>query len=235
MTIKRVRSISIEELMKRDEEQNRLVAEEPSEKKEKKRLEGDELRAEKRNNKYYLPVLHINDAAMWPAKPKSERKHFTPEVAVDTCTNRCCGVDGLAAACCKLDPDDIEHVLGPLDDEYIEKLLKWFQKKGINYKRKDIVIDYEEGVLIGRKFFNGHRVFEDPKSYPFFRMQVDGPRFSCKFLDPNRSFCVIYEQRPDMCRNYLCNYVKSNFFTKTKEKPNTWVMINKPDNEKDEE
>jgi Fe-S-cluster containining protein len=235
MTIKRVGSISIEELIKRDEEAGRASADSFKYDSTKKRLEGDELRAEKKNSKYYLPVLHINDATMWPPKPKAERKHLTSDVAKDVCTNRCCGVDGLTAACCKLDPDDIEHVLGPLSEEYIEKLIKWFQKKGINFKRKDIVVDFEEGVLIGRKFFNGHSVFEDRKSYPFFRFQVDGPRFSCKFLDPNRGFCTIYDMRPDMCKNYYCNYIKSNFFIKSKEKPNTWTMVNKIDNENDEE
>lgn len=233
MTVKRIGSISIEELIKKNEAEDAAIAKALI--KSDKRLEGSELKEAKKENKFYLPVLNINKPEFWEPLPASERKHFTDSVAKETCLSRCSGVDGLKAGCCKLDPNDLEHVLGPLPEEYIQKLIKWFQKKGINFKRQDLVIDFEEGQIIGRNFFNGHPVFEEPKTYPIFRFDVDGPRFSCKFLNNQSGMCSIYEMRPDMCRNYLCNYVKSNFLTKSKKNPNVWVMLNKPNNEKDEE
>lgn len=195
---------------------------------------GDELKAIKRENKFYLPVLSINDSSMWPPAKKSARKPFTDAVAKDVCLSNCCGVPGVKSSCCKMDPDDLEHVLGPLTDEYITSLIKYFRKKGIYYTRHDVAIDYEEGKLIGEKFFSGSKVskvFEDPKSYPIFRFQVDGPRFSCKFLNNHSGMCTIYEARPDMCRNYYCQYVKNNFMLKTKDHPNTYTMTTSPPND----
>ena len=67
-------------------------------------------------------------------------------------------------------------------------------------------------------------------------MQIEGPHFSCKFLNNMNGMCNIYEQRPDMCRDYLCGHVKSNFLVKTKDKPNTWRKIDvRPGEPEDEE
>lgn len=178
-----------------------------------------------RRNRFYLPVLHINKATEWESKPLSERKHFTPEVAKQTCVGSCCGHEGLKAGCCQLDPDDLEHVLGPVDEEWIKKAIKWFRGKGINVTRHDLVIDYEEGKLIGRTFFNDHDIFKQPDSYPILRIQANGIRFACKFLNVENGMCTIYEQRPKMCRDYLCEYVKSNFLIKTPDHPNTYQKV----------
>lgn len=185
----------------------------------------EELRALRKENKFYLPVLKINHMDMWPPKPRSEREHFTDSVAKETCLSKCCGVPGLKSACCRMDPEDLEHVLGPLDEAWIGKIIKWFKKKGMTLTRHDVVIDHEEGQIIGRNLFNAHPIFEDPKSYPILRFQVDGPRFACKFLNNQTGMCNIYEARPDMCRTYLCGYVKSNFLVKTKENDNKWLMV----------
>lgn len=186
-----------------------------------------------KRDKYYLPVLYINDPTQWESKPSSERQHFTSEVAKATCLGNCCGVEGLAAGCCQLDPDDLEHVLGPVDEEWIKSTIKWFKKKGINVTRHDIVVDYEEGKLLGQTFFNDHAVFKSPDSYPFLRIQASGMRFACKFLNVHTGMCTIYEQRPNMCRDYLCQYIKKSFFVKTKEHPNTWAKIDQREKDKE--
>ena len=217
-TTKTVRTITLDELIRLDE-QRAGQQEKPQQEETNK-----DLHEAKRENRFYLPVLHINHTEMWPSKPRSERRHFTDEVAKETCLSKCCGVEGLKSACCRMDPDDLEHVLGPLDEKWISKIIKWFKSRRINATRQDVVIDFEEGILIGRRFFNGHRVFEDPKSYPIMRFQVDGSHFACKFLNNATGMCNIYEQRPDMCRNYLCSYVKANFLVRTKDHPNQWKM-----------
>ena len=229
MQIKQIGSISVEELLKKNEKEDEKCI--SSINLQKKELTKEELKEVKKENRFYLPVLRINQLEQWPPIPKSQRKHFTAETARKTCLSNCCDVPGLKSACCRMDPDDLEHVLGPLDEKWIKHILKWFKNKGIDYRRQDIVIDFEEGKILGQTFFNGHRVFEDPKSYPILRFQVDGSHFSCKFLNNSTGMCGIYLERPNMCKNYLCNYVKSNFLVKTKEKPNTWVCLNTPKEE----
>jgi Fe-S-cluster containining protein len=177
-------------------------------------------------DRFHLPVLHINDPTQWPSQPLENRIRFTDEVAYNTCLGNCCGVEGLKAGCCQMDPDDMEHVLGPLDEDWIKEIVAWLRVKGIAASRADVVIDFEEGRVIGEKFFNGERkaVFMSEDSYPILRFQVQGPRFACKFLNPVSGKCNIYEKRPDMCRGYLCQYIKANFLIRTDSKnhPNTY-------------
>lgn len=180
---------------------------------------------QKKKDRFYLPVLYINDPTQWESKPLSERKHFTDDIAKDTCLGNCCNVEGLSAGCCQLDPDDMEHVLGPVDEEWIKATIKWFKKKDINVTRHDLVIDYEEGRLTGQRFFNDHEVFKRKDTYPILRIQASGIRFACKFLNVQTGKCTIYQQRPEMCRNYYCSYIKSNFLVKTQNHPNTYKKI----------
>lgn len=217
------KTISLNELLEMDKE-NESISSIP-EKEKKKRPNTEELQQAKKDNKFYLPVLSLNDNLMWPSKPMNERRHFTDEVAKETCLSNCCGVPGLWSACCRLDPDDIEHVLGPVTEDWIKAILRHFRKKGYNWNRSDIVIDYEEGKLIGDKFFNGHPIFQKKTSYPMMRIQSIGPRFGCKFLNPDNGMCGIYQHRPDMCRGYYCQYVKTNFLVRTKDRPNTYHRV----------
>lgn len=200
MEIKNKRILTIEE------------TEQLLEKKEEKAfVEGIKPVEKKKEDKYYLPVLFINDATQWEKKPLLERTYFSNEVAQNVCLGNCCGVKGLKGACCLLDPEDPEHVLGPVDESWIKETLKYFKQKKIPFKRKDVVIDFEEGKIIGDKFFNGHNVFKSPESYPILRIQVFGPRFACKFLNLETMMCNIYSVRPSMCRTYYCQYIKANY------------------------
>lgn len=176
----------------------------------------NKTRTPQNGDKFHLPVLHINDPTQWPSQPLENRMRFTDEIATGTCLGNCCGVEGLKAGCCLMDPDDMEHVLGPVDEKWIKDIVRWLNLKGIAATRSDVVIDFEEGKIIGEKFFNGERkaVFMSQESYPILRFQVHGPRFACKFLNPNSGKCSIYEKRPNMCRGYLCQYVKANFLVK---------------------
>lgn len=190
----------------------------------------DDLNTEDKtpNDRYYLPVLNINHTKEWEPKPLSERKHFTDEIALETCLGNCCGVSGLKAGCCLMDTQDLEHVLGPVDENCIKKIVKYFRKKGLNYSRQDIVIDYEEGRIIGENLFKdapNARIFQEKGAYPIMRFQVLGPRYACKFLNPQTFKCQIYEARPVMCSSYYCNYITTNFLVKTKVHPNRWRKL----------
>jgi hypothetical protein len=176
-------------------------------------------------NKYHLPVLNINKADYWPSLPLKERRHFTDQVAMETCLGNCCGYEGLKAACCQLDMDDLEHVLGNLSEEDIERLLKHLRKATPGIKREDVVIEKEEGMMIGRKFFNDHPVFNDDKSYPMLRLQIFGNRFVCKFLSTKTWMCTVYGSRPEMCSGYYCKYIKRNFLIRTGGIVNAWEKV----------
>ncbi len=188
-------------------------------------IEKDNVEKEVSNNRFYLPVLHLNDSSSWPSKKNSERKHWTDEKAFETCVGNCCNVEGLKAACCQLDPDDLEHVLGPITEDDIKLIVQKLSKNGSTVKRSDVAIDYEEGKILGEKFFGNHKVFQDKKSYPMLRLQVNGPRFSCKFLSSETGKCGIYSHRPKMCKSYLCQFVQSNFLIRTKNNPNTFKKL----------
>lgn len=179
-------------------------------------------------DRFYLPVLNLNHIPEWDSKPNEERKHFTDEVALNTCLGNCCGVEGLKGGCCHLDPIDLEHVLGPLDEDWIRDIIKWFKHKGISCNRSDIVIDYEEGKYLGQTLFKdapNNQIFQEKQSYPFLRFQVLGPRYVCKFMNPQTYKCQIYEVRPNMCRTYYCQYILTNFLVKTKNHPNRWQKV----------
>lgn len=228
MDIKRIGNVSLEEILSKIEKES-IELKQLKEEKSEKNVSKEELKAAKKENRFYLPILNLNHPEMWPPKPKSERRHFTDKVAMETCLSNCCGVPGLKSACCRMDPEDLEHVLGPVEEKWIKKILKWFRNKGFELKRQDIVIDFEEGKLIGAHLFNGHRVFDDPKSYPILRFQVDGNKYCCKFLSPATGLCTINSEKSEMCRGYLCSYVKSNFLIRTKNHPNQYIAINLPE------
>jgi hypothetical protein len=200
-----------------DEEEEEAGQKSPDEseshEKRKQASEGKPLPA----HRVYLPILNIGNPEAWPSQPSENRKHLTPEVAFSTCLGNCCGVENLKDGCCQLDPTDLEQVLGSVTERWISSTLHWFRKNGIKMTREDIVIDMEEGQVIGEKFFSGHPAFKSKKSYPMLRFQVFGSRYACKFLNPKTGMCTIYDRRPDMCRDYYCQYIKANFLVKTKE------------------
>jgi Fe-S-cluster containining protein len=187
--------------------------------------ENIEIPKKKVLSKFHLPVLNINKKDYWESQSVKDRKHFTNEVAAKTCLGNCCGYEGLSAGCCQLDLEDLEHVLGSVDEEDIKKLLSHLKKTQPGIKREDIVIDKEEGILLGRQFFNDHPVFQHEDSYPMLRLQVFGSRFVCKFLSTKTFMCTVYNHRPQMCKDYYCEFLKKNYLLRTKDKPNTWQKV----------
>lgn len=188
-------------------------------------LETVEIPKKKVQNKFHLPVLNINKADYWESQAVSDRKHLTAEVAAKTCLGNCCGYEGLSAGCCQLDSEDLEHVLGRVDEEDIKKLIMHLKKTQPGIKREDIVIDIKEGMMIGKQFFNDHAVFKDERSYPMLRLQIFGSRFVCKFLSTKTFMCTVYSHRPKMCVEYYCEFLKKNYLIRTKDKPNTWQKV----------
>lgn len=218
------KTVSIKELDKLYEAEKIEASKQASKKPQTK----DEIHQAKKDNRYYLPVLNINKSQYWESKPKSEREYLTDEKAYQTCIGNCCNVSGLKSACCSLDTEDLEHILGPVPEEWIKDAIKYMNKKtGFKYTRHDFVIDFEEGKLIGQKFFNNHEVFMSKESYPMLRIKANGIRFSCNFLNVQTGLCTIYPIRPEMCRNYYCQYLKKNFFIRDPNSHSKWIMADR--------
>ena len=187
------------------------------------KLDEDFLPA-KLKNKWEMPRLNINDDSFYPIAENPTP--FTDKVATETCLGNCCGIKGMKAACCHLNPETLEHVLGPIDEKWIKSFIQSVHStNGMTLTRADVVVDFEEGQVMGRELFNDHPVFQDPKAYPFLRMQVYGPRYACKFLNPQTNKCTIYHLRPQMCRGYYCGYVKANFLVKQPGTQNTFIKL----------
>lgn len=217
------KTLSVEELEKLEQEAISFAINSKKEKYSK-----EEIQELKKENRFFLPVLNINKSFHWEPKPLSERKHLTDEVAKEQCLSNCCNVPGLKSGCCNLDPDDLEHILGPVNEEWIRKAVKELSKRtGLKFTRHDFVIDFDEGRRIGYKFFNNHEVFQSPNSYPMLRFKVNGPRFCCTFLNVQTGMCTIYPFRPDMCKNYYCSYIKSNFLIRDVNHPSKWKDYSK--------
>lgn len=210
MELKRNRTLTLDELDDLD-----LQSKEAEKIKPHKKVQG----------RFHLPVLYLNDPTQWEVAAPEDRRLFTSEVASKACIGNCCGHEGLKSACCHVDPNDLEHVLGPVPEDWIKDIIRWFGFKKIYYKREDIVIDFEEGKLLGETFFKNHEVFRSEGSYPMLRLQVTGPRFACKFLSTETGGCTIYAQRPDFCKDYYCSWVQANFLVKTREHPNRYVKL----------
>lgn len=185
---------------------------------------GDDLPTEVKT-RFHLPVLNLNNQDYWVSKPKSERQLLTDEKATEACLENCCGVKGLKAGCCHVSPNTLQHVLGPIDEPWIKKMLTTMRKLGYTgTTRQDIVVDEEEGRIIGERFFDSHPVFFQKSTYPILRMQLRGAEFACRFLS-NTGKCTIYEHRPQMCRSYYCEYLKTNFLIRLPSHPNTYTKV----------
>jgi len=218
------KSISVDELMQLDKQTANSTSNQVEDKPEQPKKSP--------NDRYYLPVLNLNWNQDWQSKPVDQRKHWTDKEAMSTCLGNCCGVEGLKGACCHLDPFDLEHILGPIDsvkdEHWIQDTVKWFRNKGIPFTRQDLVIDYEEGKIIGETLFresNNNNIFQQPTAYPMLRFQVIGPRYACKFMNPQSYKCTIYEVRPKMCRTYYCQYIQTNYLVKASPHPNRWQKM----------
>lgn len=209
MELKINRTITLAELEELEKEAKK------KENKESKKIEG----------RFHLPVLYLNDPTQWEMASPENMRVFSPDISEKTCVGNCCGHEGLKSGCCHVDPTDLEHVLGPVDEKWIKRIIQWFSFKQIFFKREDIVIDYEEDKIIGEMFFRGHEIFSSKSSYPMLRWQVTGPRFACKFLSTVTGRCTIYAERPQMCEDYFCSYLKANFLLKTREHPNRYVKL----------
>jgi len=119
------------------------------------------------------------------------------------CSNNCFGRDGYHGSCCSI--EDRDYIIGPHydTDEFIKNLSS---KLGREIYEEDVFINYEEGS----KLFPSKSTWQNPSSYPAFRVDFFNPKLPCIFYNTKLKFCTIYDVRPQTCREYECEYLAKN-------------------------
>ena len=119
------------------------------------------------------------------------------------CSNNCYGITDYHGSCCSLENRD--YIIGPHPDteDFIKNLSS---KLGREIYEEDVFIGYEEG----RKLFPNKTSWQNPNSYPAFRVDFFNPKLPCIFYNTKIRACSIYDIRPQTCREYECEYLTNN-------------------------
>jgi Fe-S-cluster containining protein len=119
------------------------------------------------------------------------------------CSDKCYGRTGYHGSCCSL--EDRDYIIGPHPDteDFIKNLSS---KLGREIYEEDIFIGYEEG----KKLFPYKTSWQNPNSYPAFRVDFFNPKLPCIFYNTKIRACSIYDIRPQTCRKYECEYLSNN-------------------------
>ena len=119
------------------------------------------------------------------------------------CSNNCYGITDYHGSCCSIENRD--YIIGPHPDteEFIKNLSS---KLGREIYEEDIFIGYEEG----KELFPNKTSWQNPNSYPAFRVDFFNPKLPCIFYNTKIRACSIYDIRPQTCREYECEYLTNN-------------------------
>ena len=119
------------------------------------------------------------------------------------CSNKCYGMPGHHGSCCTL--EDRDFIIGPHPDaeEFIEKLSN---KLGREIEYREVFVDYEEGKTL----FPNKSTWQNPNSYPAFRVDFYNPRLPCIFYNTKVRACSMYDIRPTTCQEYECEYLTNS-------------------------
>jgi Fe-S-cluster containining protein len=131
----------------------------------------------------------------------TEREALRGHVIAYTCSQNCMGVRGNSGGCCTL--DDRDFIPGPVRDAdaFLADLARLLRR---DVSRDEAFIDFDEG----RALFPERASWQEPANYPALRVLPDVDWIPCRFFDKTTGACTVYDIRPAMCRNYLCDHLK---------------------------
>lgn len=111
------------------------------------------------------------------------------------------GFAGNHGGCCTI--GDRDFIIGPHTDsfEFIDRLS---EKLGREIEYNDVFITYEEG----KNLFPSKSTWQEPNSYPALRVDFFNPKLPCIFYNTKMKACMVYEIRPDTCKNFECDYLR---------------------------
>ena len=130
------------------------------------------------------------------------RRQLIDVVALHTCTRNCFGIADYAASCCKLENRDF--IQGPVTDAD-DVLRRLSERFGRDVPFDEVFVRFEEGASM----FPERSTWQDPACYPAIRPVIDASAtYRCPFLGADDR-CGVYEDRPDLCREYRCDHLQS--------------------------
>lgn len=119
------------------------------------------------------------------------------------CSFKCWGIDNYDGSCCTL--EDRDWIMGPvLDWEVFLEKISFRIGRPIHFS--EVFYTYEEGSNL----FKDRPVWQDSGNFPAFRVDLNSPRKPCTFYNQSIKSCMVYEIRPETCRNYSCKYLKES-------------------------
>lgn len=128
------------------------------------------------------------------------REVMRAQLIRNSCSQNCMGFRGNIGGCCTL--DDRDFIPGPLRDAdaFLKDLGRLLCRE---VSREEVLVDFEEG----RNLFPERSSWQDPGNYPALRVRPDVARIPCRFYEPSTRACTVYDIRPAMCRNFLCDHL----------------------------
>ncbi|UQX09316.1 YkgJ family cysteine cluster protein [Candidatus Mycobacterium methanotrophicum] len=129
------------------------------------------------------------------------RETLRRQLIAYSCSQNCMGVEGNAGGCCTL--DDRDFIPGPVRDAETF-LIDLRRVLGREVSRHEVFIDFDEG----RTLFPDRPSWQLPANYPALRVRPDVEWIPCRFYDKTTNACTVYDIRPAMCRDFLCDHLK---------------------------
>lgn len=120
----------------------------------------------------------------------------------DICSEKCCGYEDNHGGCCTL--ADRDWIIGGIEDtdEFLERLSARF---GREVQYDEVFVDYEEG----KEIYPELGCWTNPYNFPALRVNTEMESRPCIFYSMEVKRCTVYDIRPNTCRNYKCDYLKS--------------------------
>lgn len=121
----------------------------------------------------------------------------------EICSVKCFGVDDYHGSCCSI--ENRTWILGGVGDhkDFLQRLRTKF---GSHIQHSDVFVEYEEG----KNLFPGNVCWENPDLYPALRVNMNSEMKECIFYNKNVRKCMVYDIRPQMCKDFYCEYLKEN-------------------------
>jgi len=119
------------------------------------------------------------------------------------CSDKCFGVPDHHGSCCTI--EDRDFIIGPHTDsfDFVDRLSG---KLGREIEYSDVFINYEEG----KNMFPDKPTWQTPNSYPALRVDLLSFRRPCIFYNTKVRACMVYDIRPNTCKEYECEYLTKN-------------------------
>jgi Fe-S-cluster containining protein len=136
-----------------------------------------------------------NDEPLSEAELRNAIIHYT-------CLKNCYGQKGNAGACCMI--ADRDFIIGPITDakEFLARLKK---STGKSYRYDEVFLEHKEGS----RLFPERSAWQKTSHYPALRVKIDAAgKHPCIFHD-DKLGCTVHEIRPQICRTYYCDHLKS--------------------------